>query len=674
MTLSWRILGVVAIVLAAADSLTAPAEIIYTAVDPPQTVLPPGTLDIDLDNDGAAEFRLTLGLQMDLSIQPIGSGISTRVVYQSGRYYAAALWPCEAIVGAGAFNAGSLPMVLQGSGPWSGANNRYLGLRFSIGGEAHLAWVKLDVSGGNAQPFIEGYAYNDVPEGQPNGDAICAGVAPTFTLPNDETVECDGNGNTAAFEAWKQVATVTDACTPGLVAEPVEVSATPGCGNTIVYTYRWTATDGCHGVTQSETRTFTIQDTTAPTFTLPSDETVECDGNGNTAAFEAWKQVATVTDACTPGLVAEPVEVSATPGCGNTIVYTYRWTATDGCHGVTQSETRTFTIQDTTAPTIETCPGDKVLAASLSCTAVAPDVTSEITASDVCGGQLTVAQSPAAGALLGLGQTQITVTVSDACNNASQCALIVSVIDDIAPVLTCPPDLTILCDDSILPSSTGEAWAADNCDPLPTVTHTDSVVFGDQADRYEILRDWKAVDQGGNASQETQRILVVDGTPPVILDCPADRSLEADETGHATVPDYRPDVAAEDNCDDSPAVEQEPPPGTLVGAGTLEVTIRVTDRAGLSTTCKMVINVIAAVHPAPEPEPEPQPEPRPPTTQPSDGVPTDLSGLPWQLLRQSFCGVPLCGLGWMTCIPPTCLGLLVMKTLRRRQGRRHERR
>ena len=70
--------------------------------------------------------------------------------------------------------------------------------------------------------------------------------------------------------------------------------------------------------------------------------------------------------------------------------------------------------------------------------------------------------------------TVVTFTVTDDCANSSTCTAIVYVLDTAPPVITCPDDITIECDESTDPSNTGSAPATDNCSPSPTVTFTDS--------------------------------------------------------------------------------------------------------------------------------------------------------------------------------------------------------
>jgi len=49
-------------------------------------------------------------------------------------------------------------------GPWHGAQNRYLGLKFLVKGQVHYGWARLSVS--KIFPFtatLTGYAYETIP-------------------------------------------------------------------------------------------------------------------------------------------------------------------------------------------------------------------------------------------------------------------------------------------------------------------------------------------------------------------------------------------------------------------------------------------------------------------------------------------------------------------------------
>lgn len=71
-----------------------------------------------------------------------------------------------------------------------------------------------------------------------------------------------------------------------------------------------------------------------------------------------------------------------------------------------------------------------------------------------------------------------TWTATDCAGNVSTCLQTITVLDTTAPVITCPGDITIECDESTLPAHTGTATATDNCDASPTVQYFDTVMTG----------------------------------------------------------------------------------------------------------------------------------------------------------------------------------------------------
>src|SRR5688500_18422186 len=181
---------------------------------------------------------------------------------------------------------------------------------------------------------------------------------PTITdEAEDETVECDGAGNTAALNAWladNGGAVATDVCSGPVKWRNNFTGLSDGCGATGSATVEFTATDDGDNASTT-TATFTTEDTTEPTITDEAeDETVECDGAGNTAALNAWladNGGAVATDEC-----SGPVEwtnniTGLSDGCGATGSATVEFTATDDCDNASTT-TATFTIEDTTDPTI----------------------------------------------------------------------------------------------------------------------------------------------------------------------------------------------------------------------------------------------------------------------------------------------------------------------------------
>jgi hypothetical protein len=78
------------------------------------------------------------------------------------------------------------------------------------------------------------------------------------------------------------------------------------------------------------------------------------------------------------------------------------------------------------------------LNAGTNCQAAIPDMTTQVVAGDSCSG-VTITQSPLAGTLVGLGDTVVTITVSDAATNQATCQATITVVDGNVPDITAQP-------------------------------------------------------------------------------------------------------------------------------------------------------------------------------------------------------------------------------------------
>jgi len=111
-------------------------------------------------------------------------------------------------------------------------------------------------------------------------------------LTQDETVECDGAGNTDALNNWLNDnggAAASDLC--GDVTWTNDfTNLSDDCGATGNATVTFTATDECDNTTTT-TAIFTIEDTTPPTIVdIAQDTTINCSNTDQAAAIMAVRQ------------------------------------------------------------------------------------------------------------------------------------------------------------------------------------------------------------------------------------------------------------------------------------------------------------------------------------------------------------------------------------------------
>src|SRR5436190_23189017 len=88
----------------------------------------------------------------------------------------------------------------------------------------------------------------------------------------------------------------------------------------------------------------------------------------------------------------------------------------------------------------------------------------------------------------------------------------ITVQDITAPIITCPANTTVNCQDNNTSTATGTATATDNC-ATSNVAITQSETSTQGANpalgsyyNYVITRTWKATDPSGNSRSEERRI------------------------------------------------------------------------------------------------------------------------------------------------------------------------
>ena len=340
-------------------------------------------------------------------------------------------------------------------------------------------------------------------------------------------------------------------------------------------TYTVTVTDG-NGCTNICSQIVVISDVTVPDISCPINITVECDAS----TLPANTGVATAIDDCDPAPAIDYLDVTTAGPCANAFTITRTWTATDAS-GNTSVCLQTIHVEDTTPPVI-TCP---VVVSPIECT-TAPSFGFAI-AIDAC--DASVAFTFVTESLPGTcGQSYTLIrtwTASDDCGNTSTCSAIIVVVDNTAPVITCPPVISpIECGTT---PSFGTASAIDLCDATVAVTFTELTEAGACPQEYSVTRTWTATDDCGNTATCASTITIADNTAPVII-CPVGiNTIECGTPisfGTPTVTDAC-DVAVEVIFADVSASGLCPQEYSVTRTWTA------TDDCGNSATCSRTINI-----------------------------------------------------------------------------------
>jgi hypothetical protein len=396
--------------------------------------------------------------------------------------------------------------------------------------------------------------------------------------------------------------TAKDSCTAPVV--PVFTTATTrmlsGCGKyNYSITRRWTATDASMN-SVSATQIITVNDE-APSFAMVPDSIVVLTGPNRTTCNDTVRlNYQTLVKDCIPNLTFTLTggTFPGVYGVGNTFVNIL---ATDSC-GNNANKTVKVVVKDGTPPSAVCING-------LS-TTVGPGGQAVITQSQINNNSFDNCSSPITVDSIryifdcadadGVTQHPVSITVRDAAGNFSTCNTYVIVQDNVGPIVVCPANITVQCNQSILPASTGSATATDNCQStLAAPIYTDTQVTGGVGTCSVITRQWKATDLFGNIGTCNQTITVQDLIAPSIAGVPANDTIEC----YKNLPPV-PSVTGSDNCDLSVAMTfvQDTLNKATGTCGKYNYTVRrtwtATDDCGQVTTRSYFIMVRDTVRPS----------------------------------------------------------------------------
>jgi hypothetical protein len=388
-------------------------------------------------------------------------------------------------------------------------------------------------------------------------------AVPLITCPADVAVQCSGDIPSPDIGS----VTATDNCGSVTVTHEGDVSDGLSCPETITRTYR--ATDDCGNFAEC-TQTIAVNDTEAPVVTCPVDIVVSVPFGQTEAVVEF---TASVSDNCSNATV------SCDPPSGSSFplgVTTVTCTGVDDC-GNTGNCTFTVTVTEGSAPPVALCT-DVTVSADANCEAGA---SIDNGSHDPDGGSVTLVQDPPGP--YSLGQTLVSLYVTDDEGDADTCQGTVTVIDDTPPVASCPGDITVGTD----PGQAGaivnySSSVSDNC---PGATIDCVPPSGSFFPIGTTPVTCTATDASGNTDVCSFNVTVSEGNQPPVAEC-QDVTVDADVNCEA-------DVSIDNGSfdpDGDPIMLTQDPPGPYP-LGTTLVSLTVIDDQGLTDVCQGTVTV-----------------------------------------------------------------------------------
>jgi|GEM_PF-2063209 len=372
-------------------------------------------------------------------------------------------------------------------------------------------------------------------------------TAPTFTCPAAITLFMDSDCNYDLSGIGDPE--VSDNCS-AMIASADDLSGLTACSGTGLIIRTWTATDACSNTT-SCTQNITISDNTAPTFTCPMDMTLAVN---SACAYDLTTIAAPpITDNCPGSMMSTSDDLSGLTECSGTGVIIRTWTATDACSNESECM-QNITIEDQSDPVI-TCPADVTVEFKADCsidTSLMHTGGSMIT--DNCGGSTESYADDVSGltGCAGTGDILRTFTASDACGNMVSCVQTLVVENNVAPLITCPVDMTVGYDAScMIDTSTmgiGIAIVTGSCNESNLSYSDDVSGMTLCSNTGTFVRNYVVDDGCGNSSSCVQNVLVEEIMTPMIT-CPVDVTIDVDDAcTYDAAPGITGTLTATDNC------------------------------------------------------------------------------------------------------------------------------
>jgi len=266
-----------------------------------------------------------------------------------------------------------------------------------------------------------------------------------------------------------------------------------------------------------------------PLITCPAHANVSCDQSWETSALGR----ATGVDRCDNSknvTIDWTDKIISTGSCEDDYVMARTWSATDSCNNVGTCD-QLIKVIDDVEPLIA-CPADATVDCAESWETAALGRAMSV---DTCERPVTIAWTDsiinASAHCADEFVVARTWSSTDNCGNVATCDQHIYVNDTNPPLIMCPNDVTIECDQPRV--DLGTSQSVDACERPVNITYSDGSETTPLscADNFVITRKWTSTDGCGNPATCDQFITLEDTTAPTIDSGAKDLTVECDGGG-----------------------------------------------------------------------------------------------------------------------------------------------
>ena len=412
---------------------------------------------------------------------------------------------------------------------------------------------------------------------------------PSIICPDDVDISCsepystDNTGQATFSDNCSEVTNIQ-------IKHNDDASGLTGPNGTGTLLRQWTAIDEAGNKSEC-TQSINIKDINAPEINCPPEISIHCDQTPSPDITGLPE----VSDDCSPKdlLKTEHTDDESGLSDSGTGVLIRYWYAEDESGKKSNCE-QSISIFDDEVPTVK-CPDEVTIRCDQE---NKPEATGYPVVSDNCTPEnsIDVDYTDDISGLSNIDGTGVLLRnwkVTDIDGNTSECEQNINIKDDEVPVISCPPDQNILCDQSHYPDITGKATATDNCtdQDMLNISYKDDPEYPDGCNGTgDIVRTWTATDASSNSSECKQMIIIRDNVNPTIQ-CPenisilSNQGIDPDVTGY---PEYH------DNCSlpENMQINYEDDLSQYNGIeGTIIRHWTAIDACGNASTCEQIIIV-----------------------------------------------------------------------------------